>query len=286
MSFNTNGTRGTPMDIPTSEPDTQDFTSNSGENQGNRINASAGRGVVVPDSQDIGDIPTNRSSAQQSLGRKRTLRQRARPEPNMDSERLESKRSTLIAAEQARMWQLRYATLAQLFAATKVTNKCKSTLQSSQRTMDAIPTFDPISIMNYLTRWLYELGWATTTVFNYRTKILRLYDNTDATTSYSGYRSFMGSVAAVGVKRIRNINISLVPVYPHIIDLGHNHAMLILDLSRKLCWLLGTCALMRPGDIHCIDASQSKIVEGDLEVQVLFPKERRAKKRIIKTTRV
>ncbi|KAF9991660.1 hypothetical protein BGZ80_008981, partial [Entomortierella chlamydospora] len=43
---------------------------------------------------------------------------------------------------------------------------------------------------------------------------------------------------------------------------------------------------MRPDDIHCIDTSQSKIVEGNLEVVVLFPKERRSKQRIIKTTKV
>ncbi|KAF9979654.1 hypothetical protein BGZ79_006497, partial [Entomortierella chlamydospora] len=90
---------GTPMDMSALEFDTQDSTSNSGrENQGNFDNASMGRGVVVPDSQNTGDTPSSHNSTQQSLSRKRTLRQRARPEPNMGSQRLESRRSTLLAA--------------------------------------------------------------------------------------------------------------------------------------------------------------------------------------------
>ncbi|KAG0013081.1 hypothetical protein BGZ80_011294 [Entomortierella chlamydospora] len=227
---------GAPMDMSILEPDTKDPTSNlGGANQGNYDNASMGRGVVVPDSQDTCDMPSSHSSAQQSLGRKRTLRQRARPEPSMSFERLESRRNTLIAvgaskdvtalicdSPSAIRRHKSYEHVQINFAKFTEDNGCDSNAS------------DPISIMNYLARGFYELGWATATVFNYRSKILRLYDNTDAISSYPGYSSFMGAVAATGVKMIRNIDIDLTPVYRHIIDLGGNRAMLMLGLVKKI----------------------------------------------------
>ncbi|KAF9368829.1 hypothetical protein BGX21_006313, partial [Mortierella sp. AD011] len=204
---------GTPMDMSALEFDTQDSTSNSGrENQGNIDNASMGRGVMVPDSQNIGDTPSSHNSTQQSLSRKRTLRQRARPEPNMGSQRLESRRSTLLAAGASENVTALICDSPSAIRRHKSYEQVQINFARFTEDNGRDPkTPDPISIMNYLAHGYFELGWATTTVFNYRSKILQLYDNTDAITSYPGYSSFMDAVAAAGVKRIRNIDIDLTP---------------------------------------------------------------------------
>ncbi|KAF8910308.1 hypothetical protein BGZ58_005913 [Dissophora ornata] len=58
------------------------------------------------------------------------------------------------------------------------------------------------------------------------------------------------------------------------------------DLTRKLCWLLGVCGFMRPDDIFCTDVARSNLVRDKLELEVVFPKERRGRQRIIKYIRI
>ncbi|KAF9542460.1 hypothetical protein EC957_001902, partial [Mortierella hygrophila] len=64
--------------------------------------------------------------------------------------------------------------------------------------------------------------------------------------------------------------------------LGPNRTMPMLSLTKKLCWLLVTCGLLRPEDLLCTDARASQIVDGNLGLEVLFPKEMRGGQTIIK----
>ncbi|KAF9113740.1 hypothetical protein BGX30_006873 [Mortierella sp. GBA39] len=54
------------------------------------------------------------------------------------------------------------------------------------------------------------------------------------------------------------------------------------SLTKKLCLLLVTCGFLRPDDLLCTDARASHIVDGNLELEVLFPKEMGRGQTIIK----
>ncbi|KAG0043787.1 hypothetical protein BGZ89_006311 [Linnemannia elongata] len=58
--------------------------------------------------------------------------------------------------------------------------------------------------------------------------------------------------------------------------------MSVTNLTKMLCWLLATCGFLRPDDLRCTDARASRIIKGNLEMMVLFPKETRQGQKIIK----
>jgi hypothetical protein len=140
--------------------------------------------------------------------------------------------------------------------------------------------------MNYLGHGFYSLGWSVSTIQNYRSHILKMYDDPSPIATDPNYQTFMKAISATGVKRLHNIDVDISPVFRHLTDLGDNSTMGILDLTRKLCWLLGTCGFLRPDDIRCLDASASTITNGDLNAVIVFPKERRGGQRIIKSIRI
>ncbi|KAG0041146.1 hypothetical protein BGZ83_002294, partial [Gryganskiella cystojenkinii] len=51
--------------------------------------------------------------------------------------------------------------------------------------------------------------------------------------------------------------------------------MSLLDLTAKMCWLLGLCGFLRPDDIAGIDTRRSCVVHGLLNLHIVIPKERR-----------
>ncbi|KAF9207926.1 hypothetical protein BGZ49_010201 [Haplosporangium sp. Z 27] len=243
--------------------------------------------MMVPDSQSVIKMRSSYNSAEQSLSRGQSLRQRARPEPKLGSKCVEYRRNTLLAVGASE------DVISLIFDAPSVIHRNKSyeqvQLQFEKFTADSgrdPNTPDSISVMNFLAHGYFQLGWASTTVFKYKSKILQLYDDSLLITSHAGYSSFMDAVAAAGVNRIRSIDVDLSPVFQYFIRLGDNSKMTLLQLSQKLCWLLGTCGLMRPDDIRCIDVSKSNVTEGNLNLEVVFPKERRGKRKIIKTIKV
>ena len=67
-------------------------------------------------------------------------------------------------------------------------------------------------------------------------------------------------------------------------DLGPNHSMALLDLTTKLCWLIGVCGFMRPSDIERINLDESVCTTFSDKVilKVVSPKEKRLGQRIQK----
>ncbi|KAG9060778.1 hypothetical protein KI688_008896 [Linnemannia hyalina] len=75
---------------------------------------------------------------------------------------------------------------------------------------------------------------------------------------------------------------SIDPVLTFFRSSPNNQALPLTELAKKLSWLLGVCGFMRPKDIFCTDISKSDIVGDKLQLAVVFPKEKRGRKRIIK----
>ncbi|KAF9339448.1 hypothetical protein BGX26_009330, partial [Mortierella sp. AD094] len=56
--------------------------------------------------------------------------------------------------------------------------------------------------------------------------------------------------------------------------LPNNEDMEPVDLTRKMFWLLGVCAFLRPSDIARIDLNMSSKVGNDIRLVVRRPKEK------------
>ncbi|KAF9382751.1 hypothetical protein CPB97_006980 [Podila verticillata] len=56
----------------------------------------------------------------------------------------------------------------------------------------------------------------------------------------------------------------------------------IKNLTTKTCFLLAVCGFLHPDDLECTDASQCKVIDDKLVLQIMFPKELRGGQMIIK----
>ncbi|KAI8144988.1 hypothetical protein BJV82DRAFT_488202, partial [Fennellomyces sp. T-0311] len=72
------------------------------------------------------------------------------------------------------------------------------------------------------------------------------------------------------------------PIIQHLCDLGSNHTMRAIDLTRKLCFLLAITSFMRPSDIERIDDARTTVNPKELRMVVVRPKEKRNGQRIEK----
>jgi hypothetical protein len=134
-----------------------------------------------------------------------------------------------------------------------------------------------MDLMNFLDFGLEVNKWKLSTVKAYKSAILQLFpiklqleikDN-------ELFKDFSKVMGAGTFKRLHNATVDLTPVLSRLQALGSNHSMDIVDLTTKTCFLLTTCGLLRPDDLMCTDVSQCEIIEEDLHLAVVFPKERR-----------
>ncbi|KAI8594915.1 hypothetical protein EDD21DRAFT_392570 [Dissophora ornata] len=140
---------------------------------------------------------------------------------------------------------------------------------------------NPIQLMNFLAYGFTHDQWVVSTVLNIKTAVLQMFDSTKAFDDYAPFNSFLKAIAKRGVKRPHHHDLDISPITGHLRGMGPNSDIPLDGLTRKLCWLLGTCGFMRPDDILCVDAAQVKIVNDNLELSVVFPKETRGFQRII-----
>ncbi|KAF9079738.1 hypothetical protein BGX27_006030, partial [Mortierella sp. AM989] len=93
---------------------------------------------------------------------------------------------------------------------------------------------------------------------------------------------FMAALKSSGVFHMEHIpTLDISPILDHFRSM-ENTELNMADLARKLCWLLGVCAFLRPDDIGGIDVSQTIIQDTGILLTIVFPKERRDGQRIIK----
>ncbi|KAI8136367.1 hypothetical protein BJV82DRAFT_676807 [Fennellomyces sp. T-0311] len=129
-----------------------------------------------------------------------------------------------------------------------------------------------------------HLAWSTSTIENYQSAILALFDDKQPITSFCLYQEFFKALNANTLQPSTTQNVDISPVLHHFDHLGGNTTMPAEALRAKLCWLLAVCAFLRPSDIQCIDLDHCHITpsSGDLTLRVIAPKERRQGKRVTK----
>ncbi|KAI9239002.1 MAG: hypothetical protein BYD32DRAFT_460171 [Podila humilis] len=89
-------------------------------------------------------------------------------------------------------------------------------------------------------------------VQNYKSAIMYMYKD-KSSFSDPDFLSYFKAIKERLVKDMKEINIDLQPILTHFRQQGPNETLDTSALTRKLCWLLGTCGFLRPSDIWCID---------------------------------
>ncbi|KAG0000470.1 hypothetical protein BGZ80_006358 [Entomortierella chlamydospora] len=123
-----------------------------------------------------------------------------------------------------------------------------------------------MDLMNFLDHGLEEKKWKLTTVHNYKSAVLQLLpvkqqQEIKEDDLFKEFTKVMGNSTH---KRMHNNMMDLSPILKALQVLGDNHNMDIKDLMAR----------------HA--SSWPRIVDGNLELMVLFPKELRGGQRIIK----
>ncbi|KAF9368386.1 hypothetical protein CPC16_005395, partial [Podila verticillata] len=118
--------------------------------------------------------------------------------------------------------------------------------------------------------------WHAGMVQNYKSAIMYMYKDKS---SFSGpdFLSYFKAIKEQTVKDMKEINIDLQPILTHFRQQGPNKTLDTSALTRKLCWLLGTCGFLCPSDIWCIDLANENfaISNGLCKLPIVFPKETR-----------
>lgn len=152
--------------------------------------------------------------------------------------------------------------------------------------MNAIDPFNPsvVELLNFLADGIETKKWSSGTVNNYRSAILSLFPDRLSYWNNSTFRDFFRHLSSNAIKRFTNTPVDITPVLDHFRSMGPNSDLKPSQLLPKLCWLLSVCGFMRPSDIHRVDVSHSLVLpSGELELQVVGPKEKRAGQHIIKS---
>jgi hypothetical protein len=143
-----------------------------------------------------------------------------------------------------------------------------------------------ISTAVVVVNWLYhimatkKLQWSS--VLARKAAVLALFHEPEIITRDPIFKAFLSAGHSLGVVDTKHDIFSIEPVLEFFRSKPDNHALPLVDLARKLCWLLGVCGFMRPDDIFCTDVARSGVVGDKLQLAVVFPKEKRGKQRIIK----
>lgn len=142
----------------------------------------------------------------------------------------------------------------------------------------------PVDLINFLDYGLTEKKWSVATVSNYKSSVLQLFTTIRQQEIIKDdlFQQYVKVMGTTSFKRIYNTQIDLTPILAGLQARGDNHSMDLKELTAKTCFLLATCGLLRPDDLACTDASQCKIINSDLELIVMFPKEHRGRQMIIK----
>lgn len=141
-----------------------------------------------------------------------------------------------------------------------------------------------MDLMNFLDYGLEEKKWKLSTVYTYKSAILQLFPIKQQLEIKEDelFKDFLKVMGTGTFKRLHNATVDLTPILTSLQALGDNHNMDIKNLTAKTCFLLATCGLLRPDDLACTDVSQCKIKGDEVELVVVFPKEKRKGQPIIK----
>ncbi|KAF9176512.1 hypothetical protein BGZ51_000496 [Haplosporangium sp. Z 767] len=275
---------GQSLRMPSMEPHPGDSSETAtGASSGDSNHAVLAVSNMVPNSSSDGSGSTNASSPISSPPRTRKRTSHLGQKHPLEPLSLETKRQTLMAegptpgvaafilnARSVIRTQERYRSTQQAFL---------EWLKAGSFEQDINPA---VPIINWLHHIMATQKLAWSTILVKKTAVLALFSNAEDIKSDPSFQSFLraGSSSVVVDTKHEEYDISRVVEYFR--RLPSNMDMSMSDLARKLCWLLGVCGFMRPDDIYCTDVARSRVIRDQLELAVVFPKEKRGRQRIIK----
>ncbi|KAF9079034.1 hypothetical protein BGX23_005288, partial [Mortierella sp. AD031] len=246
---------------------TEDSTRQSPSNSDHTLLAQH---VVVPDYISNGDLQATTDTPRQGPSSTRKQPTRSGTQSLMVSRSMERQRQQAIAAGADNN------VLSILFdsPSSRQLDKSYSSAQTAfinwMEFLDKDP-FRPenMDVLNFLAYGIIELQWKPSTLKTYKSALFKMFDQEAVTaiTDDRRFQEFMKLACKQGIKRLRSHHIDLNPVISHLRALGPNTTMCTTNLTKKLCWLLATCGLLRPDDLRCTDAKASRIVDGNLELE-------------------
>ncbi|PVU99541.1 hypothetical protein BB559_000620 [Furculomyces boomerangus] len=131
------------------------------------------------------------------------------------------------------------------------------------------------TIINFLNEGKSKGNWAAGTLYNYRTAILDMLDNSTEIKNNKLFVEFFKGVNSDTLKSFDNPEYDLSLIIEKLKSMGKNEDMSIVNLTSKLCFFLGFCGFMRPSDIERIDESRTVVEESFIRLIIVSPKERK-----------
>jgi hypothetical protein len=133
------------------------------------------------------------------------------------------------------------------------------------------------SVLDFLSHGHVQQKWSLQTLNNYRSSLLHMFANRNDILNYLPLRAYLQAIQDLSLLSDLSRPIDINQIINHFHSLGANHTILLLDLTAKLCLLLGVCGFMRPLDIERINLDESicdhytdKVI-----LKVVGPKEKR-----------
>lgn len=145
---------------------------------------------------------------------------------------------------------------------------------------------DPVVFINYLAHQRRTRDWKPNTVLAKRSAILDLFPDRSVITENALYKDYITALKVTNVKPAEIGSLDISPALTFLQSLPVNDDMPLLQLTRKLCWLLGVCGFLRADDIHCIDVSRTQCSDDHLALFIPLPKEKRKGMRIEKVVHI
>ncbi|KAF7720677.1 hypothetical protein EC973_006543 [Apophysomyces ossiformis] len=204
-------------------------------------------GDLVSSCQTDSSTTTIENSSTPSPPRTRSRSKRARQEPTLGTGGVEHKlrrlqlagasedTTSIIMHPDRRRAQRRYGQIQD-----KYLKWCQTQNLDPQKS-------DGSNLINFLAHGKNQFGWATSTIENYRSVLLELFDNRQQLLDSWLYKSFFQALNEQTIRPLGNTDLDISPIIAHFHSLGTNHSLTTSDLTAKLCWLLGVCGFLRLG---------------------------------------
>ncbi|KAF9080230.1 hypothetical protein BGX27_005577, partial [Mortierella sp. AM989] len=268
-----------PLLLPALEPTTSSPSEDTtGEGDSNSNHTILALSNLVSDDQTDGDRGTNQDPSTHGSPSTRGRTRRARQEPPLVTQRMESKRRRLVdkgysqealgiavgSAEEIRT-QSAYAPIQQKYIDWAL-----------KRDLDPY-TPSPTQLANWLAAGIASRKWSSNTVSTYKKAIVQLYEDTSVFERDKDFLNFLQKVKGSGVKVIRELDIDLTPILQFLSGQGPLSELPLKALTERLCWMLTVVGMLRNDSIHCINISDSafRLTKQFAILPIHRPKEKR-----------
>lgn len=149
-----------------------------------------------------------------------------------------------------------------------------------ERNRDVLTSVSAVDLVNYLAFGHKSKRWTLATCTQYKQAILQLYspEQRQMLVEHPYVQALFKGLKENCLLSYDFPDITLQPAIDFLLNLGENSTLAILDLTRKLCFLLGITGFMRPSDLDRVDDSRTVVSTAPLSLKlvVIGPKERRA----------